>query len=90
MDIVRQGFIQADVVKWREGIWEKRGPYKGKVVRVGDRLMIAEVLQEADEEGWYLLLVREWVRAAVLDPALTLRHRRWSWRPPGNKKTPSN
>jgi hypothetical protein len=33
-----RGFIQADVVKWRQGIWEKRGPYKGKVVRIGDRL----------------------------------------------------
>jgi hypothetical protein len=48
-------------VKWREGIREKRGPYKGKVVRVSDRLMIAEVTQEADHEGWCLLLVRECV-----------------------------
>jgi hypothetical protein len=46
-----RGFIQADVVKWREGIWEKRGPYKGKVVRIGDRLMIAEVLREGRRRG---------------------------------------
>lgn len=56
-----RGFIAADVVKWREGIWDKRGPGKGRVIRVGDRLMIAEVLEEADEEGWCLLLVRECV-----------------------------
>jgi hypothetical protein len=56
-----RGFIAADVVKWREGIWDKRGPGKGMVIRVGDRLMIAEVLEEADEEGWCLLLVRECV-----------------------------
>jgi hypothetical protein len=54
-----RGFIQADVVKWREGDMGKARPYnKGKVVRDGDRLMIAEVLQESDDEGWCLLLVR--------------------------------
>jgi hypothetical protein len=56
-----RGFIQADVVKWREGIWEKRGPYKGKVVRIGDRLMIAEVLREGRRRGVVPLLVRECV-----------------------------
>lgn len=53
-----EGFIQADVIRWKEGVFERRGPGQGRAMRIGDRLVIAEVLSEADEEGWVWLLVR--------------------------------
>lgn len=53
-----EGFIEADVIRWREGIWERRGPKQGRAIKVGDREVIAEVLSGPDEEGWVMLLVR--------------------------------
>src|SRR5438132_3251150 len=48
------GFIEADVVRWKEGDWKRRGSRK---IHLGDRLVIAEVLRE-DGEEWVYLLVR--------------------------------
>jgi hypothetical protein len=55
---VGDGFIEADVVRWKEGIFERRGLKKERAVRVGDRLVTAEVLKKADKDGWVCLLVR--------------------------------
>jgi hypothetical protein len=52
------GFIEADVVRWKEGIWERRSRRKNaKAVNVGERLVTAEVLRE-EEGGWIVLLIR--------------------------------
>ena len=51
------GFIQADVIRWKEGVFERRGPRGRRVVKAGDRVMTAEVLKEADRQGWVLLKV---------------------------------
>jgi hypothetical protein len=58
VDLRRDGFIEADVIRWKEGIYERKGPRQGCVVRIGDRLVTAEVLGEVDEEGWVYLLIR--------------------------------
>lgn len=53
------GFIEADVIRWKEGVWERRGPRQGgRAIKIGDRLVIAEVLREAEEKGWVYLLCR--------------------------------
>lgn len=52
------GFIEADVIRWKEAVWERRGPRQGRAVKIGDRVVIAEVLRDADEEGWVYLLIR--------------------------------
>lgn len=52
------GFIQADVIRWKEGVWERRSRRRNaRAVHVGDRVVIAEVLRE-DAEEWVHLLVR--------------------------------
>lgn len=51
------GFIQADVIRWKEGVFERRGPRGRRVVLAGDRMMTAEVLKEADRDGWVFLVV---------------------------------
>ena len=52
------GFIQADVIRWKEGVWEKPSRRRNaRAVNVGDRVVIAEVLRE-DGEEWVHLLVR--------------------------------
>lgn len=56
-----KGFIEADVIRWKEAVWGPRNakrPGPGKNIRIGDRLVTAEVLGEADEDGWVWLLVR--------------------------------
>lgn len=57
------GFIQADVVRWKEGVFEapltrKRRRRKGRAVHTGEREVIAEVLSSADERGFVTLLTR--------------------------------
>lgn len=52
------GFIEADVIRWKEAIWERKGPGKGRALKIGDREVIAEVLGDADGEGYVWLLVR--------------------------------
>ena len=52
-----EGFIEADVIRWTEGIYERRRGKKGKSRRLGERLVAAEVI-EATNDGWLKLLVR--------------------------------
>lgn len=54
-----EGFIAADIVRWQEGIWERRGPRGRKPMKLGDREVIAEVIDGPDAEGWVTLLVIE-------------------------------
>jgi hypothetical protein len=53
---VGNDFIAADVIRWREGVFKSRRSKKGRAIKLGNRLMIAEVLR--DEAGWTYLLVR--------------------------------
>jgi hypothetical protein len=50
------GFIEADVIRWNEGVWQKPRRRRGRAVNIGDRVVIAEVIR--DEGGWLDLLVR--------------------------------
>lgn len=52
---VGDGFVEADVIRWKEQVFRERRD--GKPVHVGERQVTAEVL-EADREGWVDLLVR--------------------------------
>ena len=51
------GFIEADVVRWTESVWQDlaRGPVHA--VNTGERLVVAEVLRVDGE--WVELLVRD-------------------------------
>jgi len=51
-----EGFIQADVIRWTEGIYGKHRRKNAKSPRLGERQVTAEVL-EATDEGWLKLLV---------------------------------
>ncbi|MBK9131270.1 MAG: hypothetical protein IPM20_06480 [Gammaproteobacteria bacterium] len=51
------GFIAADVIRWKECIWEKRRSRSNRARRFGERLVEAEVLQEAEADEWVRLLV---------------------------------
>jgi hypothetical protein len=51
-----EGFIQADVIRWTEGIYAKRRRKNAKSPRLGERQVTAEVL-EATDDGWLKLLV---------------------------------
>jgi hypothetical protein len=50
------GFIEADVIRWNDGVWKKPRRRRGRAVNIGDLLVVAEVLR--DEGGWLTLLVR--------------------------------
>ena len=50
-----QDFIAADVIRWTEGIYDRRR--RGKALRIGERLVAAEVI-ERGKDGWVKLLVR--------------------------------
>lgn len=73
---VGDGFIEADVIRWKEPVFRNRR--SGRAVRVGDRMVFAEVLRESDADGWVYLLVRGsevvsakigWSHSDVLLPA---------------------
>jgi hypothetical protein len=49
------GFIEADVIRWTEGAWEKQR-HRGRAVNAGERMVIAEVIR--DKDGWVDLLLR--------------------------------
>jgi hypothetical protein len=49
--------MEADVIRWSEGVWQKPRRKKGRSVHVGDRTVIAEVIR--DHDGWVDLLVRD-------------------------------
>lgn len=51
------GFVEADVIRWKEAVWEKRRRQRGRAVNAGDRMVVAEVMR--DEDGWVELLIRE-------------------------------
>jgi hypothetical protein len=51
-------FLEADVIRWKEAIWEQRGRGKGRAVKIGEREVVAEVLREDDDGAWVRLLVR--------------------------------
>jgi hypothetical protein len=80
---VGDGFIEADVIRWKEPVFKNRG--WGEPVRVGDRVVTAEVLREADKDGWVYLLVRHsevasartgWQLSDILLPATGKETRR--------------
>lgn len=50
-----QDFIAADVIRWTEGIYDRRK--RGKAVRIGERCVAAEVI-ERGKDGWVKLLAR--------------------------------
>lgn len=50
------GFVVADVIRWNEGVWQKRRRRRGQFVNTGDLVITAEVLR--DEGGWLDLLIR--------------------------------
>ena len=53
------GLIAADVVRWKENVYHPRRKRRGRAVRLGERLLTAEVLKEPDSKGWVRLLVRQ-------------------------------
>lgn len=53
--IEAKDFIAADVIRWKEGVFDNRR--RGKALRIGERQVAAEVLQRG-EDGWVRLLVR--------------------------------
>jgi hypothetical protein len=57
--ILDDGFIAADVIRWKEGVYSRRRSSKAKAPRLGDRLVTAEVLKGPDSDGWVRLLVRK-------------------------------
>lgn len=54
---VGNDFIEADVIRWKEGVFKSKRRKNGKLVRIGERLVTAEVLK-MDNQGWVNLLVR--------------------------------
>ena len=58
------GFIEADVIRWKEGVWERRGRLgrritkRTRAINVGDRVVTGEVLKD-DGDGWVRVLVRK-------------------------------
>ena len=53
---VGDGFIAADVIRWKEPVFKNRR--SSRPDRVGERLVIAEVLRAGDRDGWVSVLVR--------------------------------
>jgi hypothetical protein len=49
-------FIAADVIRWKEAVFDRGGRRK-KALRIGERQVIAEVI-ERGADGWVRLLVR--------------------------------
>lgn len=50
------GFIEADVIRWKEKVWQRAKRKRSRAVNLGDRVVTAEVIR--DEEGWVDLLIR--------------------------------
>lgn len=53
---VGDGFIEADVIRWKEPVFKNRR--RGRPARLGERLVTAEVLHDDGGSGWVDLLVR--------------------------------
>jgi hypothetical protein len=57
-----KNFIEADVIRFREPVWENRGPRQRKGLKVmgrkiGERTVTAQVIAEDEEAGYVLLLI---------------------------------
>ena len=51
------GFIEADVIRWKENVWEKPSRSRtARAVNAGERMVTAEVIR--DKDGWVDLLLR--------------------------------
>lgn len=50
-----EDFIAADVIRWTEGIFDRRR--KGKALRIGERALAGEVI-ERTSHGWVRVLLR--------------------------------
>lgn len=48
-------FIEADVIRWEEGVFDRRRGKKAS--RIGERVVVAEVLKSG-ADGWVRLLIR--------------------------------
>lgn len=64
-------FIVADVIRWREAVWDRRGPKGARPKKIGDRDVVAEVIEDAD--GYVLLLVRSCVLGKDTRPSDDLK-----------------
>jgi hypothetical protein len=53
-------FIEADVIRWTEGVWRQRRSKRAKAVKTGFQQVTTEVLK--DEGDWLHLLVRECIQ----------------------------
>lgn len=53
--ISAKDFIAADIIRWTEGVFDRRRKGK-KAMRIGERQMVGEV-QHRGEDGWVRLLV---------------------------------
>jgi len=52
------GFIEADVIRWKENVWENPSRSRtARAVNAGERMVTAEVIR--DKDGWVDLLLRE-------------------------------
>ena len=56
---VTDGFIAADVIRWKETVYLPRRSRRGRALRIGERQLTAEVLRGPDRKGWVKLLVRK-------------------------------
>ena len=73
---LRGGFIVGDVIKWRDPAWEKgrKKNYTGegfggqRMVKVGRRVISAEVIEGPDEDGWVYLLVMQYDNHGMTPP----------------------
>lgn len=50
-------FIEADVIRWTEAVWQKRSR-RARPTKVGQRIVTAEVLRPECARGFVSLLVR--------------------------------
>jgi len=53
--IPAEDFIAADVIRWTEGVFNNRR--RGKALRIGERMVAAEVMHRG-KDGWVRLIVR--------------------------------
>ncbi len=58
------GLVGADVIRWKKGIYKPQRSHNAKPLRVGDRLLTAEVIKEPDAKGWVRL--RVWKSGALV------------------------
>lgn len=49
-------FVEADVIRWQERVYQTRRRGKSKAAKIGERRVVAEVLRDVD--GWVCLLIR--------------------------------